>query len=227
MFAYRPAPRQFAVVFTDITARKQAEEALQASLREKDILLHEVHHRVKNNLQVISSLISLQTDALTGPGRAAVGNIRDQVRAMALVHEQLYQAGDFGRIDLAGYAQKLLMQLWRAHGEIASTAELRMDFEPVTLPLTSAVPCGLILNELAGNALKHAFRGRPGGGRVTVTLRSEAEGRVFLCVTDNGAGLPEGFDWRNAQSLGLRLGTTRAGKIPKPRRDTTLTRSPS
>lgn len=185
--------------------REEAETALRASLREKEVLLHEVHHRVKNNLQVISSLVSLQVGSLTGQERVVFGNVQDQVRAMALVHEKLYQAGNFERIEFAEYANDLLVQLWRAYGEAASRADLTLHLQPVTLPLTTAVPCGLLLNELAGNALKHAFRERPQGGQVTVSLAGEPEGRICLRVADNGAGLPPGLDWRNCPSLGLRL----------------------
>lgn len=195
----------YTVILRDITARKQAEAALQAHLREKDVLLHEIHHRVKNNLQIISSLVSLQSGPVTGEGRETLDNIRDQVRAMALVHEQLYQAGDFGRIEFAEYARKLLTQLWRAYGDAAAKAELKLDLGSVTLPITAAVPCGLVLNELAGNALKHAFRGRPEGGEVKVSLKGGPGGEVCLGVTDNGVGLPEGLDWRQSKSLGLRL----------------------
>ncbi len=190
----------------DIGRLKRAEEHLKASLREKEVLLQEVHHRVKNNLQVISSLISLQADALDDPVlHTSLNDVRDRVRTMALVHEKLYQSGDLARLDFAEYAASLLHYLWRAHGAAAAKAQLILRTQPVTLPVGLAVSCGLILNELAGNALKHAFRGRA-AGEVTVRLERDPENqRVCLGVSDDGVGLPAGLDVRHSPSLGLRL----------------------
>lgn len=197
----------------DITERKQAEQLLKASLSEKEVLLKEIHHRVKNNMQVISSLVSLQADELRDEAmRAVLQDVTHRVRSMAMVHEKLYQSGDLARIDFAEYAQSLLNYLWRAHGGVASGVRLALDMEPVSLSVNVAVPLGLILNELAGNALKHAF---PDGtdGEVTVSLRSGPEGQVRLGVRDNGVGLPEGLDWKQARSLGLRLVQMLAGQL--------------
>jgi two-component sensor histidine kinase len=130
--------------------------------------------------------------------------VTHRVRSMALVHEKLYQSADMARVEFAEYAQSLLGYLWRAHGSAASGVRLTLDLEPAPLSVNAAVPSGLILNELASNALKHAFRGRA-GGEVTVSLRGSPEGRVCLRVRDNGTGLPAGLDWRQADSLGLRL----------------------
>lgn len=203
----------------DITDRKQAELALQAAhdelanqveertreLHEKEVLLKEIHHRVKNNLQVICSLVGLQADSSQDETvRAVLSDVTDRVRSMALVHEKLYQSSDLSQIDFAEYARGLLGYLWRAHGNAAAVVRLTLDLELVALPIDTAVPCGLILNELAGNALKHAFPGRS-EGEVTVSLRESVDGRICLCVDDNGVGLPAGLDWRQAQSLGLHL----------------------
>jgi PAS domain S-box-containing protein len=188
---------------TDIDDLKQAEEAIKASLNEKEVLLKEIHHRVKNNMQVISSLVGLQADGSTDETmREVLRDVTYRVRSMALVHEKLYQSTDLARIDFAEYIRGLLGYLWRAHG--AAAVRLMLDLEPVSLPVDTAVPCGLILNELAVNALKHAFRGRS-EGEVTVALKSGADGRIRLSVADNGVGLPAGLDWRQASSLGLRL----------------------
>jgi PAS domain S-box-containing protein len=198
----------------DITERKQAEEQIRASLAEKEVLLREVHHRVKNNLQVISSLISLQADSLTDERmRAVFGDVRDRVRAMALVHEKLYQTGNLAQLNFAEYADSLLQYLWRSHGALAEKVRLHSLIAPIILPIETAVPCGLILNELAANALKHGF---PDGrsGEVTVVLeRDPATETVCLRVSDNGVGLPAGRDWRQSGSLGLRLVHILAGQL--------------
>lgn len=197
----------------DVTGRKQAEEQIRASLREKEVLLKEIHHRVKNNMQVISSLVSLQADELPdATTRAVFQDVTHRVRSMALVHEKLYESDDLARVEFAGYARSLLEYLWRAHGSAASGVRLVLDVEPVPLSVTAAVPCGLILNELASNALKHAFAGRD-GGEVAVTLRGDDDGEVRLRIGDDGTGLPPGFDWRQARSLGLRLVQMLAGQL--------------
>lgn len=197
----------------EIEERKQAEEALKASLAEKEVLLSEIHHRVKNNMQVISSLVSLQAEELQDASMGEILNeVSHRVRSMALVHEKLYQSADLARIDFTEYVESLLNYLWRAHGPVASGVRLSLDLEPLSLSVDVAVPCGLILNELVINALKHAFCGRA-GGEVTVSLRGGADGRVRLCVRDNGTGLPEGFDWKQARSLGLRLVQMLAGQL--------------
>ena len=208
------------VYFEDITERKRAEEALRegeerlrASLAEKEVLLKEIHHRVKNNMQVISSLVALQAERLPDAAmRAVLQDVTHRVRSMALVHEKLYQSADMARVEFAEYARSLLSYLWRAHGSAASGVRLVLDLEPAPLSVNTAVPCGLILNELVSNSLKHAFSGRP-GGEVAVSLRCGPEEQVWLRVRDNGAGLPEGLDWRKADSLGLRLVQMLAGQL--------------
>lgn len=211
----------------DITERKRAERALQKAhdelakqveertreLAEKEVLLKEIHHRVKNNLQIISSLVSLQANASSEETvREVLRDVTYRVRSMALVHEKLYQSSDLARIDFAEYARGLLGYLWRAHGATAADIRLTLDLEPVSLPVVTAVPCGLILNELAGNALKHAFRGRS-DGNVTVSLKAREHGRIRLYVNDNGVGLPTGFDWRQARSMGLNLVRLLCGQL--------------
>jgi len=195
----------------DVTERRQAEERVRSSLHEKEVLLKEIHHRVKNNLQVIASLVGLQADSSEdGTVRDVLRDVTDRVRSMALVHEKLYQSESLARVDFAEYARSFLSYLWRAYK--ADTVRLMLDLEPVSLPVDVAVPCGLILNELAGNALKHAFRGRA-EGEVTVSLRGKLDGRIVLSVRDNGIGLSPGFDWRQTNSLGLRLVHMLAGQL--------------
>jgi PAS domain S-box-containing protein len=190
----------------DISRLKQAEAQVKASLAEKEVMLREIHHRVKNNLQVISSLVSLQADNLDDERiREELKDVRDRVRSMALVHETLYQTNDLARLNFGDYATNLLHSLWRSHGALAEKVRLQLAVEPVVLPIEAAVPCGLLLNELAGNALKHAFPGNS-GGEITVTLKhDEVAGAISLQVGDNGIGLPVDMDWRQSRSLGLRL----------------------
>lgn len=198
------ASRMHGVVM-DITERKRVEVAINTSLHEKEVLLKEIHHRVKNNLQVISSLVSLQAEGSQNETVLEVlKDVTFRVRSMALVHEKLYQSGDLAKIDFTEYIESLMNYLWRSHGPLASSIRLIFDLEPVSLPVDTAVPCGLILNELAGNALKHAFRGKS-DGEVAVSLKNGKDERIHLSVTDNGVGLPEGFDWKLVNSLGLRL----------------------
>lgn len=189
------------MVVTDLTEQKEKD----ASLAEKEILLKEIHHRVKNNMQVISSLLDLQADEVKDDAvRGIFQDVIYRVRSMAMVHEKLYQSADLSRVDFADYAQSLLQYLWRAQGAANGGFQLDLELESILMPVNAAVPCGLILNELFSNALKHAFRGRE-GGRVTVRLREDGAGRVRLDVCDDGVGLPAGLDWRSAPSLGLRL----------------------
>lgn len=189
----------------DITARKAAEERIKASLDEKEVLLREIHHRVKNNMQVVSSLVSLQANATSDPAqREALAELRDRVRSMAMVHDRLYQADNFSRINFSQYVRKLMESLWHAHVPATRRgARMELDLQPTSLPMDAAVPCALILNELVLNVLKHAFADRP-DCRLNVSL-SCVEGVTRLSVQDNGPGLPPGLDWRNATSLGLRL----------------------
>ncbi|SLM47359.1 Histidine kinase [Nitrospira japonica] len=178
---------------------------LKASLHEKEILLKEIHHRVKNNLQVISSLIDLQADRLTDPVvRALFKDARDRVRSMALVHEKLYQSPDLAHAELGAYIRNVMDELFLAHGATSSKVRLRMELDPVLLPVDMAIPCGLILNELATNSLKHAFVGRESGAIVIQLICTESHA-VRLVFHDDGRGLPEGLDWQAAGSLGLRL----------------------
>jgi PAS domain S-box-containing protein len=212
---------------TDISEQRKTKDALQQAhselakqmekrtreLREKEVLLKEIHHRVKNNLQVISSLVSLQADSAGDETtRAGLKDVMYRVRSMALVHEKLYQAADLAQIDFAEYTRSLLNYLWRAHGSAAASVGLTLDLEPLSLPVDIAVPCGLILNELVGNTLKHAFRERV-EGKVTVALECAGDRTVRLRVHDDGIGLPPGLDWRNSSSLGLRLVQMLAGQL--------------
>ena len=191
-------------VLVDITERKQAEEQLQASLHEKEVLLKEIHHRVKNNLQVIASLLYLQSDQLKDPEDLALfEDTQNRVKSMALVHESLYRTGDLARFNFAHYIESLTPHLLQSHGAESSRISLDMELDEIVLDVDTAIPCGLILNELLTNALKYAF---PDGrsGNIYITLQAAAD-HVILSVRDTGIGFPAGFDFRNAESLGLQL----------------------
>jgi PAS domain S-box-containing protein len=189
----------------DITDRKTAGEQIKATLEEKEVLLQEVHHRVKNNLQVISSLLALQCDYIKDPQILAMfQESRDRVKSMALVHEKLYQSPDLGRIAPADYINSLVTHLFRAYGAVARGIRHKVEAGDMTLSLDSAIPCGLIINELVSNSLKHAFPADQ-GGEVCVGLHETEEHNLVLTVGDSGTGLPGEFDFHNTKSLGLQL----------------------
>ena len=198
----------------EITERKRAEEKIKASLEEKEVMLKEIHHRVKNNLQVISSLISLQADSLTDKRiLKELDDVRDRVRSMALIHEKLYQTSDLAKLDFAEYAASLTQTLWRSHSALARNIRLNLAVEPVSLSIERSVPCGLILNELVANALKHAFPNNS-GGEVEVGVKIDPANKVVcLRVRDNGIGLPTGLDWSQSHGLGLQLVKILAGQL--------------
>jgi PAS domain S-box-containing protein len=188
----------------ELARRTQAEAQLQASLREKEVLLKEIHHRVKNNLQIVSSLLNLQVRAVDDPHlRALVHDSRERIQAMALIHEALYQAHDLSRVPFAAYVRQLVAQLFRAYDGPARRIRLTLQTDPIALDIDKAAPCGLILHELFSNALKHAF---PGGrpGTITVALRCAAH-QVTLQVRDTGVGISPALDVRRPSSLGLKL----------------------
>lgn len=176
---------------------------LRDSLQEKDVLLKEIHHRVKNNLQVVSSLLSLQSDSITDErSRNLMHESQDRIRAMALVHERLYRSNDFSRIELDHYLADLVEHLRISQGN--SRVEISVTTEHVPVSLDTAIPLGLIVSELVTNAIKHGFPGYA-NGTVQVTARRDQDGRGTVTVEDSGRGLPPGFDVDRAQTLGLHL----------------------
>ena len=197
----RPAGIRGIVV--DITEQKHAAGVLQQAVHEKEILLKEVHHRVKNNLQIISSLLNLQAETLNDPrDRALFMESETRVRSMALIHERLYKSEDFARVEFKEYIESLVVSLFHSFGHGGVTYHVEVD--EIRLPIDIAIPCGLIVNELITNALKHAFPGER-LGHITVSLHQEAPGWLLLEVEDDGIGLPEDVRPSEAKSLGLHL----------------------
>lgn len=186
---------------------------LSATLREREVLLQEVHHRVKNNLQVISSLIAMQARRIDdGSGRTALEECQTRVQAIALIHEQLCRAKDYARIRFVEYAKTLVRNVFRAAGVSGNVVELDLQVDDAALTVEKAIPCGLILNELVTNALKHAF---PDGrrGKLVVLFERRSDGRLRLMVSDDGVGLPKDFDARTCPSLGVHLVRTLAEQL--------------
>lgn len=189
---------------SDITKMVEAEARLVEQVREKTALLAEVHHRVKNNLQIISSLLNMQIRSLHD--QTAIEALREsqnRTRAIALVHETLYRSGNYAQVQLSDYLRQLLQHVRRSLG-IGRDVEVTLELEPVTVALHQAVPCGLILNELVTNALKHAFPDG-GAGEVRVALTRVSQARCTLTVSDDGTGLPHQVDVENPRSVGLQL----------------------
>jgi two-component sensor histidine kinase/CheY-like chemotaxis protein len=214
----------------EIARRREAEARIKTSLEEKEVLLKEIHHRVKNNLQVVSSLLYLQSENVNDP--EVLGMLKDsqnRIRSMALVHERLYRTEDLARIDFPEYLRDLAAHLVSSYSTDAHAVSLRLDADDIVLDVDTAIPCGLIVNELVSNSLKHAFSARPAvsagdtavavqraqgswsgtsysnGNEIFIELRAEDNGQLRLVVGDNGVGIAEDKDWRNTQSLGLLL----------------------
>ena len=191
--------------FLDITENKKVEGQLRNSLAEKEVLLKEVHHRVKNNMQIISTLLDLQSETIIDEeALRAFRESQDRIRAMALVHEKLYQSADFSSIDLGEYIEKLANVLFNSYMADSERITLKVDVRHIPLEIDKAIPCGLIINELLSNALKHAF---PDGrkGEISIRFDVEEDDRITLTVADNGVGMPEGVDPAHSRTLGLQL----------------------
>ncbi len=192
-------------IIEDITEQKRADDKLKAALREKEFLLKEIHHRVKNNLQVISSLLRLQSHSTTdGPAREPFLASQGRIRSMALVHESLYQSKDLARVDFAIYIQKLTGQLFSLYKADPKRIRLKLRLGRTPLNINQAIPCGLIINELVSNALKHAFPGAR-TGQILVALEAGTDGMVHLTVRDDGVGFPPGLNYRRTKSLGMQI----------------------
>lgn len=198
--------------FVDITARKKAEERIKQSLKEKEALLREIHHRVKNNMAVVSSLLSLQAGKITD---AAVKQVfvesRQRVKSMALVHEKLYQTEDLSSVDFKDYIKSIVSEIISLYRIDTGIIRTEINIQDIELDLESAVPCGLIINELLTNAFKYAFPDNRSG--VLSINFTKIDGSYTLTIRDNGVGLPEGFDYKKTDTLGLQLVNILTGQL--------------
>jgi len=197
-------PKGIMVVARDITDRKRVEEQIKEALNEKEILLKEIHHRVKNNMQIISSLLSLQEGHIKDQAvRKAFKESQARIRSMAMIHEKLYQSEDLAEVGIKDFVESLTADLFITYDVNPDTVSLRNNVKNVYLKLDTAIPCCLLINELVSNSLKYAF---PQGkaGEIIITLRSK-NNTYRLTVKDNGIGFPKEVDFHNTKSLGLQL----------------------
>jgi PAS domain S-box-containing protein len=189
----------------DISDRKHKEDRIQAALKEKDLLLAEIHHRVKNNLQVIHSLLDLQSSKIEdGAALRLLKESQNRIKSMALIHQTLYESKDFARVDFGSFIDSLVPTLVSSYSVDPGRIALTIYAAEVSLPISAAIPCGLIVNELISNALKHAFPDER-RGKITIDLASDPHGEVVLSVSDDGIGIPDELDLANATTLGLQL----------------------
>jgi two-component sensor histidine kinase len=199
----------------NVTGRRTAEDALKKSLKEKEVLLREIHHRVKNNFQIISSLLNLQTRGVQDEGILQQFNeIKSRIRSMSLIHEKLYQSKEISLIDFASYIGTISKELFRNYYTGSAHPEFIIETDPVLLTIDQAIPCGLIINELLTNTFKYAFpphwEGKP---VIRLALRLSDGEKVLLSVSDNGVGIPSHIDHRTTSSLGLSLITMLTAQI--------------
>lgn len=197
----------FTLIFRDITERIHQENQIRTSLQEKEVLLQEIHHRVKNNLQIISSLLHLQSFQFTDENILdCIQQSQNRIRTMAILHEQLYNTDDFAYVDFEYYVRTIIRHLLNQFPSIAGRVSIHMDIEKCTIGIENAVYCGLIINELASNAMKHAFPGnREGNMAISLRQITDRKNSYELIARNNGVRLPENLDVINASTLGLRL----------------------
>ncbi|HNP52370.1 MAG TPA: PAS domain S-box protein [Nitrosomonas nitrosa] len=189
----------------DITERKHREQQLEAALKEKELLLAEIHHRVKNNLQIIDSLLGMQSDMLLNNSATSVlRESQNRVKSMALIHQILYESSDFSSVDFSTVIGSLVNNLSLSYALDSSKITVNVETDPVFLPIDTSIPLGLIINELCANAMKYAFGKQP-KGNINIRLEHLESDVLRLQITDDGVGIPEDFDIENASSLGLQL----------------------
>jgi PAS domain S-box-containing protein len=191
-------------VSRDITDRKKSEEQLKSSLEEKIVLLREIHHRVNNNLQIISSLFNLQSNYVDENSKDILVASQSRVKSMAMIHEKLYQSPDLTRINMKDYIESFVSGLFSLYMVETTAIHLQTDLEDIEMGIDTAIPVGLIINELVTNSLKHAFPAGNEGGIIEISFRKEGE-LLTLKIADNGIGLPERRKIETKKSLGLQL----------------------
>jgi len=192
----------------DITEKKESEELITQSLQEKEILLKEVHHRVKNNLQLVSSILNLQSSYVKDEKTLTVlKDSQNRIKSMSFIHESLYQTKNFSSINLSEYISELSKNLVHSYSNYEGDIKLKLDIQNVFLNLDLAIPCGLIINEILSNALKYAFNKISGNEELSVNMIVDGD-YLTLLIGDNGIGLPKGIDFKNTDSLGLQIVTT-------------------
>lgn len=197
----------------DISEQVQAEEKIKSSLEEKEVLLREIHHRVKNNMQVISSLLALQAGYVDDPNTHLMfRESQNRIRSMALVHELLYQSNDLAKIDFVAYVRKLSQHLLGSYLTDRKKVSLDIVADEIFLEIDKAIPCGLIINELISNAFKHAFPNDK-SGTLLIELRTDGQGMHTVLVRDNGVGIPDSVNVHQTETLGLRLVTSLADQL--------------
>lgn len=197
-------PEKLLAISRDITERKQVEELIKASLAEKEVLLKEIHHRVKNNLQIISSLLNLQSSSIEDSRILEILKAcENRVFSMAIVHEKLYQSSNLAQLDFAAYLEDLASNLFSSYNINPAAIKLSINVEKLLIDVDTAIPIGLIITELVTNALKYAF---PIGiaGEIKINFKTECQ-QLILSISDDGVGFPENFDWENTDSLGLQI----------------------
>lgn len=199
-------------ISTDVSDRKRTEQLVVTSLEEKEVLLKEIHHRVKNNMHVISNLLDLQTQYIDDVSTIGLfTDSQNRINSMALIHEQLYQSPSLGAISFDRYLKDLVDNLLASYSSHSVAVQLQLDLEPVTVNIETAMPCGLIVNELVSNSLKYAFPPEyPGIVRLQLHIHSDSKEQLkdrqfVLSVGDNGMGICKSINWQNTNSLGLRL----------------------
>lgn len=202
-------------IVRDITDQKRNEERLKKLIQEKELLLKEVYHRVKNHFQVMNSLLGLQANRIADPSaRAALVESKTRIQSMALIHERLYQSAGLEKIDFSEYIESLVADLFRTYRIDPSKIRFRTDIDNIAIDFKQAIPCGLIVNELLSNSFKYAFpSGTNGKSEITIALKKRDAENLELRIDDNGIGLPEGFDVETSDTLGLRLVMTLAEQL--------------
>jgi PAS domain S-box-containing protein len=205
--------RLYSEVHKDLKERSKAEEKIMKSLREKEILLQEVHHRVKNNLQIMSSLMKLQSKFITDPNVLDIfRESESRIKSMAIVHSKLYNTQDYERVDFTDYVKSLTENFRTTYGTKLQNVKILIDMEDIELNIDTAIPCGLMINELVSNAIKYAFPGNV-PGEICICMKSDVPHSYTLIVKDNGIGMPAGIDIKNSPSLGLQLVTLLTGQL--------------